>query len=96
MSNRRLFLAVASIAIGQAVIALLAFLISDQDAPMPLWQSAILHILGTPGAHVSEALQWTIGGLNSMLVGLGFGGLVWGCLIGLILRNRRQRRAGPA
>ena len=75
-----------------------AFAIGDSGSPVSAWLSVPVSILGTPGIFLAGALQPRLGDPTSTYVGFGLGGVLWGCVIGLIAlyaRKRRSRRLTP-
>ena len=84
------------IAATQATLAAglfgLAFAIGDSGRPVPSWLRVAVSVLGTPGRVLSGALQSRLGDPTSMFVGFGLGGVLWGCVIGLIILYARRRR----
>ena len=98
----RFVLLLILIAATQATLAAglfgLAFAIGDSGRPVPGWLRVAVSVLGAPGVFLSGALQSRLGDPRSIFVGFGLGGVLWGCVIGLIIlygRRRRSRTASP-
>ena len=72
----------------------MAMAVGDSGQPVPAWLAIAVSVLGTPGAFLSGVLQPRLGDPRSIYVGFGLGGVLWGCVIGLItwyVRGRRSR-----
>jgi len=74
----------------------LAFAIGDSGRPVPGSLRVAVSVLGTPGIALSGALQSRLGDPTSVFVGFGLGGVLWACVIGLIILYGRRRRSRSA
>ena len=74
----------------------LAFAIGDSGRPVPGWLRVAVTVLGAPGVFLSGALQSRFGDPTSIYIGFGLGGVLWGCVIGLIILYGRRRRSRSA
>jgi hypothetical protein len=67
--------------------------IADSGQPVPGPLSIAVSVLGTPGMFLSDALKQRLGDPTSIYVGFGIGGVLWGCVLGLITLYIRRRRS---
>lgn len=97
---RRLALLVILIGAIQATLAAglfgLTTAIRDSGREVPGWLDIAGSILATPGKLLSDALAPSLGNPESIYAGFGVGGVLWGCVIGLLtfyVQRRLTRRS---
>src|SRR4051812_24918173 len=103
MTTRRLIITIACIAVGQTLLALAAFAaafaIGDGGGAVPGWLYASSYVLAIPGVYLAAMLQEALGDPASSLVGFAIGGILWGCVLGLLLKyvlSRHRHTRAPA